>query len=218
MAHEYVLPLGDRRATLETVGGKGISLARLLRAHMPVPGGFHVSTAAYERFVAENDLKDKIRAALKGVDASKPETLTNASEKIGALFSSAEVSGEISTAIFEAYAGLEGDDPAVAVRSSATTEDLPGASFAGQQESFLNVRGEDRLLEAVRRCWTSLWSARAIAYRERQGFDHDRAAIAVVVQRLVAAQVSGILFTANPLSGARDELVINAALGLGEAV
>src|SRR5918999_1592837 len=92
---------------------------------------------------------------------------------------------EVSGAISEAYAGLDQDDPAVAVRSSATTEDLPSASFAGQQATSLNVRGEDELLEAVRRCWTSLWSARAIAYRERQGFDDDRAAMAVVVQRLV---------------------------------
>jgi rifampicin phosphotransferase len=200
------------------VGGKGVSLARLLRADMPVPGGFHVTTAAYERFVAENDLKSDIRAALEKVDASKLDTLTNASEKIRDLFLRADLPEEVSGAISEAYAGLDQVDPAVAVRSSATTEDLPSASFAGQQASSLNVRGEDELLEAVRRCWASLWSARAITYRQRQGFDHDRAALAVVVQRLIPAEVSGILFTANPVSGARDEIVVNAARGLGEAV
>jgi pyruvate,water dikinase len=185
---------------------------------MPIPGGFHVTTAAYERFVAENDLRSSIGAALEKVDASKADTLTSASEQIGDLFLRADLSEEVSGAISEAYAGLDQVDAAVAVRSSATTEDLHGASFAGQQATSLNVRGEDELLEAVRRCWASLWSARAIAYRERRGFDHHRGAIAVVVQRLIPAEVSGIHFTANPVSGARDEIVINAALGLGEAV
>jgi phosphohistidine swiveling domain-containing protein len=218
VAQEYVLSLGNRRATLETVGGKGASLARLIRAGMPVPGGFHVTTAAYERFVTDNDLKSGIRAALENVDASEPDTLTRVSEKIGDLFLRTDLPEEVSGAISEAYAGLDQDDPAVAVRSSATMEDLPGTSFAGQQATSLNVRGNDELLGTVRRCWASLWSARAIAYRERQGFDHDRAAIAVVVQRLVAAEVAGILFTANPVSGARNEIVVNAARGLGEAL
>ena len=218
MAQEYILSLDNRRSTLESVGGKGDSLARLLRADMPVPGGFHVTTAAYERFVAENDLTSDIRAALEKADASKPDALTKASEKIGDLFLQADMPEEVSRDISEAYAGLDQDEPAVAVRSSATTEDLPSASFAGQQASSLNVRGEDELLEAVRRCWASLWSARSIAYRQRRGFDHDRAALAVVVQRLVPTEVSGILFTANPVSGARDEVVVNAAWGLGEAI
>src|SRR5215204_1175769 len=191
VAQEHVLSLGNRRATLETVGGKGASLARLLRAGMPVPGGFHVTTAAYARFVAENHLKSDIRSALEKVDASKPEALTKASAKIGDLFLRVDMPEDVSGAISEAYAGVNRVDPAVAVRSSATTEDLPSASFAGQQASSLNVRGEDELLGAIRRCWASLWSARAIAYRERQGFDDDRAAIAIVVQRLVAAEVAG---------------------------
>src|SRR5829696_3757765 len=218
VVQEYILSLGNRRATLETVGGKGASLARLLRAGMPVPGGFHVTTAAYERFVAENDLKSGIRAALEKVDVSKPDTLTKASEKIGDLFLRADMPEEVSGAISEAYAGIDQVDAAVSVRSSATTEDLPGASFAGQQTTSLNVRGEDELLGAVRRCGASLWSAGAIPYRQRGAFPHDLPAIAVVVQRLVPAEVSGILFTANPVTGARDEIVVNAALGLGEAI
>ena len=152
MAQEYVLSLGNWQATLETVGGKGASLARLIRAGMPVPGGFHVTTAAYERFVADNDLRSSIRAVLDEVDALKPDTLTRVSEKIGALFLRADLPEEVSGAISEAYAGLNQVDLAVAVRSSATMEDLPGASFAGQQATSLNVRGEDELLEAVRRC------------------------------------------------------------------
>jgi len=140
-----------------------------------------------------------------------------ASAGIGTLFEDLPLPDDLAEAILATYRSLGA--PPVAVRSSATTEDLPGASFAGQQATSLNVRGEDELLGAVRRCWASLWSARAIAYRKRQGFHHERAAaVAVVVQRLVPAEVSGVLFTANPVTGARHELVINAALGLGEAV
>src|SRR5215203_3372189 len=148
LAREYVLSLDDRRATLETVGGKGDSLAQLRRPGMHVPGGFHVTTAAYERFVAEEDLESDIRAALEKVDASKPDALTKASAKIGDLFLRADMPEGVSGAISEAYAGLDQDEPAVAVRSSATMEDLPGASFAGQQATSLNVRGEDELFEA----------------------------------------------------------------------
>src|SRR5215212_815051 len=218
MTHEYLLPLDDRRATLETVGGKGASLARLLRAGVAVPGGFHLTTAAYERFVTANGLESGIRAALEKAETSKPDTLESVSGEIEELFLRENMPEEISEAISQAYAGLPGDEPAVAVRSSATAEDLPEASFAGQQESFLNVRGEKELKEAVKRCWASLWSARAIGYRERQGFGHERVSVAVVVQHLVPAEVSGILFTANPVTGARDEVLINAALGLGEVV
>src|SRR5215216_1766172 len=218
VAQEYILSLDDRRATLESVGGKGVSLSRLLRASMPVPCGFHVTTAAYDRFVAESYLQSGIRAALEIVDTSKPDTLTNASEKIEDLFLRADMSKEISGAISQAYAGLDQEEPAVAVRSSATAEDLPSASFAGQQASLLNVRGEDELLEAVRRCWASLWSARAIAYREREGIDQQTVKLAVVVQRMVPAEVAGVLFSANPVTGARDEVVIDASPGLGEAV
>ena len=218
MTQEYVLPLDDRWATLETVGGKGASLARLRRASVPVPCGFHLTTTAYKKFVAANNLESGIQAALEKAETSKPDTLESASGEIEELFLHGSMPVEISDAVFQAYAGLPEDEPAVAVRSSATAEDLPGASFAGQQESFLNVRGEKNLGEAVKRCWASLWTARAIGYRERQGFHHDQVSVAVVVQQLVPAEVSGILFTANPVTGARDELVVNAALGLGEAV
>jgi rifampicin phosphotransferase len=216
MTQEYVLPLDDRRATLETVGGKGASLARLLRAGVAVPGGFHLTTAAYEQFVTANHLDSGIRATLEKVETSKPDTLESASGEIEELFLQGSMPEEIAYAISRAYADLPEDEPAVAVRSSATAEDLPEASFAGQQETFLNVRGEKELRAAVKRCWASLWSARAIGYRERQGFRHDR--VAVVVQQLVPAEVSGILFTANPVTGARDEIVVNAAFGLGEAI
>ncbi|MGD2205672.1 MAG: PEP/pyruvate-binding domain-containing protein [Anaerolineae bacterium] len=215
---EYVLPLADPGATLETVGGKGASLARLVAAGLPVPDGFHVTTAAYQRFVAENDLQPGILAALEQVDVGQPTTLEEASETIGELFSTAQTPPDVASAIALAYAALAGRDPVVAVRSSATAEDLPEASFAGQQETFLNVEGYDEVLAAVKRCWASLWTARAIGYRARQNIGPQGLSLAVVVQALVSAEAAGIFFTANPVTGRRDQAVISAAWGLGEAV
>ena len=123
---------------------------------------------------------------------------------------------DVERAITDAYRALGGGR--VAVRSSATAEDLPGAAFAGLQDTFLNISGEPELLDAVRRCWASLWSDRAVAYRERRGIPHEQVTMAVVVQRMVDAEVAGVLFTANPVTGARTETVIDAGLGLGEAV
>jgi pyruvate,water dikinase len=188
----------------------------LISTGLPVPPGFCVTTAAYRRAIAKAGLVEAIDDALRSVRAEDPGSAEAASARIGLLFEDLPLPDDLAEAILAAYRTLGA--PSAAVRSSATTEDLPGASFAGQQATSLNVRGEDELLDAVRRCWASLWSARAIAYRERQGFRHDQAAVAIVIQRLVPAEVSGILFTANPVTGARDELIINAALGLGEAV
>jgi pyruvate,water dikinase len=214
----YILPLSDPRADLETVGGKGMSLAKLANAGLPVPGGFHVTTEAYLQFVNANDLQAGINQALKAVDASQPSTLESASKEIGALFARAEIPGELANAIVNAYAELPGSNPSVAVRSSATAEDLPDASFAGQQETYLNISGADQVLEATRKCWASLWTGRAIGYRARQGIGAEGVALAVVVQTLINAEAAGIMFTANPLNGNRDQAVINAAWGLGEAV
>jgi rifampicin phosphotransferase len=220
----FILSLSDPRAKLETVGGKGMSLARLAGAGLPVPDGFHITTDAYRRFVAANDLQATILTAVQDVDASKAESLDAVSARIGQLFAAATVPAEVATDIEEAYralcgAALSGEaSKAVAVRSSATAEDLPEASFAGQQESYLNVRGVDAVLEAVKRCWASLWTARAIAYRVKQGIPSDAVALAVVVQQLVPAQASGVMFTANPINGKRDETMITATWGLGEAI
>ncbi|WP_406673280.1 PEP/pyruvate-binding domain-containing protein [Nonomuraea sp. N2-4H] len=199
-----VLPLDDPAADLATAGGKGASLARLSRAGLPVPGGFCITTDAYRAFVA--GFRDEILRAAAGDPGSIP-----------ALFAAREVPERLAEPILRAYAEL-GDGVPVAVRSSATAEDLPGMSFAGQQDSFLNVKGPGALLDAVRRCWASLWNPRAIAYRDRQGVPHDDVALAVVVQELVDADAAGVLFTADPVSGDRDATVINASWGLGEAV
>jgi len=214
----YTLPLSAPQADLETVGGKGTSLAKLSNAGLPVPGGFHITTEAYRVFVAANNLQDEINEALQHVDVAHPSTLETASETIDRLFAQAEIPGDLANAIVNAYAALPGSNPAVVVRSSATAEDLPDASFAGQQETYLNITGADQVLESTKKCWASLWTARAIGYRARQGIGAEGVALAVVVQLLITAEAAGIMFTANPLNGNRDEAVINAAWGLGEAV
>ena len=214
----YTLPLSDPGADLETVGGKGMSLAKLAKAGLPVPGGFHVTTEAYREFVTANDLQTGINAALHLVDVTRLSTLETASVTISKLFAQAKIPGGLANAIVNAYATLPGSNPAVAVRSSATAEDLPDASFAGQQDTYLNITGADQVLEATKKCWASLWTARAIGYRARQGIGADGVALAVVVQMLVNAEAAGIMFTANPINGKFDEVIINAAWGLGEAV
>ncbi len=214
----YILPLTDPQANLETVGGKGMSLAKLANAGIPVPDGFHISTAAYRQFVTANHLQTAIQQALEAVVVGRPDTLETASRHIQQSFAQADIPEEIAAAILQAYEGLPGGLPAVAVRSSATAEDLPDASFAGQQDTYLNITGPQQVLAAVHNCWASLWTARAIGYRARQGIQAEGVALAVVVQILVNAEAAGILFTANPISGKRDEMLINASWGLGEAV
>jgi phosphohistidine swiveling domain-containing protein len=218
MTQKPVIALNDQKADLNTVGGKGASLSRLINASFPVPDGFHVTTSAYQQFVAANKLGSLIAEALRAVDMEKPSSLEEVSRRIREAFMQAEIPDEISSAIVGAYGDLKGSDPAVAVRSSATAEDLPTASFAGQQESFLNVSGAHRILEAVKKCWGSLWTSRAIGYRFHQGIDQDTVALAVVIQQLVDAEVAGILFTVNPKDGNRKQMQISSAWGLGDAI
>lgn len=218
MTNTNILPIDTGEATLEVVGGKGRSLAEMANAGLAVPGGFYATTAAYRRFVADNDLQAKI------IELTKPEigeftlSFDKASEAIQALFQSGTLSDAMAAEISAAYQGIEGDNPPVAVRSSANAEDLPDMSFAGQQDTYLNVRGADEVVAAVRNCWASLWTPRAMSYRHEMGIEHDAVAMAVVVQLMVTSDVSGILFTANPATGERSEMIINASFGLGEAV
>ncbi len=218
MSLQYVLSLADSHAALETVGGKGASLARLANAGLPVPRGFHVTTAAYKQFVVMNNLQPAILEALQSADATQPATLEAASRAIHDLFRQAKMPREIAEAIAEAYRALDGGATVVAVRSSATAEDLPDLSFAGQQETFLNICGQEAVLQAVQKCWASLWTARAIGYRLQHHIDQNVVSLAVVVQRLVPAEASGVLFTANPINGQRDQEMITATWGLGEAI
>jgi phosphoenolpyruvate synthase/pyruvate phosphate dikinase len=212
----YLRGLADLgRGDLATAGGKGANLGELTRAGLPVPPGFVLTTDAYRAFVASGGIGATVLALADLAPDAEPAAYEEPSRRIRELFAGAAVPDDVATELQEARAAL---GPAVAVRSSATAEDLEGASFAGQQETFLNVRGSDALLTAVRDCWSSLWTARAMAYRARQGIDPRTVALAVVVQEMVDADAAGVFFTANPTTGRRDEVVIAAAWGLGEAV
>jgi len=212
----WVLPLDQPTVTLAQVGGKGANLTKLAQAGFPVPGGFLVTTAAYQEFVAVNGIDQLLQAVLATVTVDDPAALTQASQRLRAAFTAGAVPPALTAALQRAYAQLGA--PPVAVRSSATAEDLPELSFAGQQDTYLNIVGEAALLEAVKECWGSLWTARAIGYRSRNQIAHSDVALSVVVQRMVQSEVSGVLFTANPLTGNRHETVIDATLGLGEAL
>jgi phosphohistidine swiveling domain-containing protein len=212
----WTLPLTGLGVPLALVGGKGMVLRDLASAGFPVPPGFLIPTTAYRRFIAANAVQATIDAALRDLDVAVPASLERAAQTIRQAFHAAAIPAEIEEAIRAAYAAL--GEPAVAVRSSATAEDLPDLSFAGQQETFLNVRGANRLLASMRDCWASLWSARAIGYRQQMGVGQDDVAMAVVVQRMVPSEVAGVLFTANPATGNRDEMIVEATAGLGEAL
>jgi rifampicin phosphotransferase len=216
MTTTYVRQLPDEGLGLSEIGGKGQSLARLASAGVPVPNGFHITTAAYDDFVAHHDLAGAIDAQLSSADDLEDGATGSAASVIEALFIDRDIPPAITADVVQAYHQL--GSPAVAVRSSATAEDLPEASFAGQQETFLNVSGHDQLLAAVRRCWASLWTARAISYRARHDISQENISLAVVVQELIDADASGIMFTADPVTGDDTMIEINAAWGLGEAV
>src|ERR671910_110063 len=200
-------------------GGKGANLGELSRAGLPVPPGYVVTTAAYDTFVEVSGIKGEVVALASVPQAEDPAGFEEVAEGIRALFSGGKVPQEMADEIHAAYQelGEDGQTP-VAVRSSATAEDLAGASFAGQQDTYLNVRGADALLEAVKNCWASLWTARAMAYRARQSITPETVSLAVVVQRMVESEAAGVMFTANPSNGRRNELTISAAWGLGESV
>jgi pyruvate,water dikinase len=212
----YILPLKHKQATLEMVGGKGMSLSKLVTAGIPVPDGFHVTIAAYQNFVKANHIQPHINKQLDCIDFNNTKLLEDVSRQIGMLFHEGKIPQEVAAAIKTAYAGL--GSVAVAVRSSATAEDLPDASFAGQQETYLNIQGENEVIAAIKRCWASLWTARAIVYRMKNNIRQEGVALAVVVQKLAFSDASGVMFTLNPLNGRRGEMIINAAWGLGESV
>ena len=203
--------------SLDVLGGKGRSLSRLVTAGFDVPGGFLITTLAYRDFVEANDLKARILALARPEVVEAVVSFEKAAERVRQLFDEQDPVSEVRAEIGAAYDAL-GDRPAVAVRSSATAEDSPEVSFAGQHETYLNVRGADAVGTAIKHCWASLWTARAMRYRHERSMEHDNAAMAVVVQIMVPSEVSGIIFTANPASGERSEMIVNCSLGLGEAV
>ncbi len=229
------------REDIPTAGGKGANLGEMYNAKLPIPPGFVVTAQAYKLFLDKTNLGDDIYPIVKTLDVNASKPLQDASEKIQKLIVDAHMPEEIAADIREAYDMLNVDidvyralsqqrgnplgmikggreKPYVAVRSSATAEDLPEASFAGQQATFLNVKGADEVVKAVQKCWASLFTARAIYYRTKNNFAHDKTWIAVIVQRMVNSDIAGVMFSVNPSTNNRDEIMIEAAFGLGEAV
>lgn len=204
-----------------TAGGKGANLGEMTQAGLKVPSGFVVTADAYRSFLSENHIDEGIAALLDEAGADE-QKLFSAAEKIRALIMAGGMPDSLREAVRQNYSLLcqnAGTDALrVAVRSSATAEDLPDASFAGQQETYLNIVGIDALCENIIRCYASLWGNRAVSYRQTQGYDQQSVALAVVVQEMVESEKAGVLFTANPVNNNRDEMQLNASYGLGEAV
>jgi len=202
------------------VGGKGANLGEMTQAGFPVPNGFIVTSTAYYQFLRENDLQTKITHLLGAIDYANPKSLEKASKNIKKLIIHGKMSEVLIEQIFQAYELLSGvlKNSLVAVRSSATAEDLPNASFAGQQETFLNVKGEANLLLKIKDAWASLFDSRAIFYRHEQKYDHFKIGIAIPVQKMVESDASGVMFTLDPVTNDKSKIVIEAIYGLGEYI
>lgn len=205
-----------KKEDVMTAGGKGANLGEMTAAGIAVPGGFVVTADAYKAFIKENHLEEMFRKEL--TEAGKDEAkLLDAAKKFRHAISKGKLPEEVEKTVREKYAQL-GEQARVAVRSSATAEDLPDASFAGQQETYLNVRGAEAVLTQIRNCYASLWGNRAVCYRSNQGYDQLSVALAVVIQKMVESEKAGVLFTVNPINQNADEMQINASYGLGESV
>ena len=204
------------------VGGKGANLGELTSFGLPVPPGFCVTASGYTKFIKYAELDEVVKFLMEAVDVENVDELTNASKEIQKKIKEKEFDPELKEEILSAYREFSKNigvkDPEVAVRSSATAEDLPDASFAGQQDTYLHISGEEELLNHIRDCFASLWTSRAIYYREKQNYDHFDVALSVVIQKMVNSEKSGVMFTANPINNSKDEMMINASYGLGEAV
>ena len=213
-----------RNTDVPIVGGKNASLGEMIHAGLPVPFGFAVTAHSYERYIVEKRISEQIYQIIKETvtNPNDPKQYDTASKKIRELMEKTPMPKDIELAIRNAYTELNKrfalKDTFVAVRSSATAEDLPDASFAGQQETYLNVKGPDELIEKVIKCWSSLFTPRAIFYRNEKGFPHEKVFISVGVQKMVNSRAAGVMFTINPVTGNREEIVIEGNFGLGETV
>jgi pyruvate,water dikinase len=220
---EYVLGFEHiSKASLPTVGGKNASLGEMLKAGIRVPPGFAVTTDSYFEFLIEAGIANEIQNILSTVNPDDVASLDDASAKVQSLIENAPMPSAIADAIREGYAGLcekcQLEDLPVAVRSSATAEDLPTASFAGQQDTYLWVKGLDDVLKRVQSCWASLFTPRAISYRIKMDFPHEKVLISVGVQKMVNSRTAGVMFTLNPIDGDVSRVVIEGSWGFGEAV
>ncbi len=201
---------------LALVGGKGANLGELISAQIPVPPGFIVTSQAYYDFINKTGISAQIKQLLAGINRQDSKQLQRIAEEVQQVILNSKVPSGLVKSIKEAY--LKMGEGLVAVRSSATAEDLPDASFAGQQSTFLNVQGGSQVVEAVKACWASLFNARAIFYRTEQNYDHLLIGIAVPVQRMVQSKASGVMFTLEPVTSNKDIITIEAVYGLGEAI
>ncbi len=222
---ELVIWFENLRVTdIPSVGGKNASIGEMINVDLPVPPGFAVTAFSYEKFIEETRIVEKIYKVIDETvtDKNNPKQYDTASKKIRELIEKTPVPKDIETAIRNAYKELNKrlnlKEAFVAVRSSATAEDLPDASFAGQQETFLNIRGADDLMDKVRKCWSSLFTPRAIFYRNEKGFAHEKVFISVGVQKMVNSRCAGVMFTINPMTGDQSEIMIEGNFGLGETV
>ena len=214
----FILSFSDIRATdLPLVGGKGANLGEMTHAGFPIPGGFCLTTQAFRQFMDTHPDTASLYKQLDGITTNDVESVREVGERIREALMNVSMPDEIAEAVKDAWQET-GVEHAYAVRSSATAEDLPDASFAGQQDTYLNIIGEESLLDAIRRCWVSLFTDRAILYRAQNNFPHREVALSVVVQKMVMSEKSGTLFTADPLTGHRHTLTIDASFGLGEAL
>lgn len=214
-----VLPFSKiNKEDIPFVGGKGANLGEMYNFGLPVPNGFVVTAQAYEHVIAVNDLQPTIIKIIKETDVKNQRKLEKAALTIQRLINTADIPTELSEAIIKHYQSLKPGDknPLVAVRSSATAEDLPDASFAGQQESYLDIKGESNVIQAVRHAWASLWGARAIFYRATKGYDHFKVLLAVPIQLMIQSDVSGVAFSVNPVSKNKNQIVVEAVWGLGD--
>ena len=214
-----IIDVNELRVTdVPIVGGKGANLGELTSSGFPVPNAFVLTTVSYDYFIATSGIMEKILALLKGIDRSSDDSLDAAAKEIRALFDKCPIPKDLQKEIKDSYKLLLGGKKGfVAVRSSATAEDLPDASFAGQQETYLNVKDEKDLVDKIKKCWSSLFTARAIYYREAQGYSHEDVKLAVVVQKMVNSEYSGIMFTVDPHNGAKN-IIVEGGYGLGEAM
>ncbi len=205
------------RSSLPFVGGKGANLGEMTKAGFPVPGGFCITTLAYKQFISRSKEMNKLLEELNTLNPNDLQDLRNIGKRIRDHLEQIDLPPQLCGDIIEAWKKI-GEDYAYAVRSSATAEDLPTASFAGQQDTYLNVCGKEELLYYVRKCWASLFTDRAIAYRVKNKYDHKQVFLSVVIQRMVKPDISGIMFTADPITGNRNVVSIDASFGLGEAI
>jgi pyruvate, water dikinase len=213
---------GYRDADRVRVGGKNASLGEMLAAGLPVPPGFAITTEAYQTLLDHPEVREPVRTLLGSVDLTDPDGLAEVSAKVRAMIEPVSLPPDLVEQVRAAYGELcrrcgVADLP-VAVRSSATSEDLPDASFAGEHDTFLWVRGADAVLDRMTRCWSSIFTARAISYRHEMGHDHDVISMSVGVQKMVLPRAAGVAFTLNPTDGDRSVIAIDASWGLGEAV